>query len=354
MIFTAGLLAQGLVAQLPRIVVQGNGEPQVFTDLETAVAAAQIDDKLYLSGGTFPYTGGLVLDKRLHFIGAGIIPDSSQTTGVTTINAVVNNAPFHILTAASGSTFTGIRFTSQWDNSSNTSSVQFGTSTDNDAPTDLVFERCWFQRHVVLGAPGTSPAITNTVLDECVVLGWVVGESRTATISRSIVAPGYNAIAIVSFFAGGLLVENCVVLGTIQNTPGSIIRNSFIRTNGGYATYNCANCVLEHNATPNATIASSAPGAVLVDNLINVDGNTFFVSETDGFYAVTDDLHLSSGSPGQGHGTDGTDVGIYGTSSPYKPGGVPYNPHFRQADIAPATNANGELPVNIRVAAQPE
>jgi hypothetical protein len=50
--------------------------------------------------------------------------------------------------------------------------------------------------------------------------------------------------------------------------------------------------------------------------------------------------------------TDGTDVGIYGTASPYKPGGVPYNPHFRSATIAPATDPDGDLPVNIRVAAQ--
>jgi hypothetical protein len=346
------LITTTAFAQQPRIVVQGGGLPQVFTDFAEAVAAAQADDRLYFSGGTFPYTGGLVIDKPLHFIGAGIIPDSAQTTGVTTLNAINTNAPLYVLTEASGSTFTGVRFTSQWDNSSNTTSVQFGTSTDNDAPTGIVFQRCWFQRHLVLGAPGTVAAITNTILDECVVLGWLVGESRTATVTRCIVAPGFNAVAIVSFFAGGLLVENSVVLGTIQNTPGATVRNSFIRTSGGYATYNCSNCVLEHNITPNPTIASSAPGAVLVNNLINVDPATVFVSEDNGFYEVTDDLHMAAGSPGIAFSTDGTDLGIHGTSAPYKPGGVPYNPHFRGATIAPATNPNGELPVNIRVAAQ--
>ena len=67
----------------------------------------------------------------------------------------------------------------------------------------------------------------------------------------------------------------------------------------------------------------------------------------------SDDLHLLPGSPGVGAGSDGTDIGIYGTGSPWKPGNVPYNPHFRSANIAGATNPNGELPVNIRVAAQP-
>ncbi|MBL7983198.1 MAG: hypothetical protein JNL52_15460 [Flavobacteriales bacterium] len=355
LLFSAALLLSvGAQAQLQRIVLQGSGAPQVFTDLTSAVTAAQAGDKLYFSGGTFPYTGGLVIDKELHFIGAGIIPDSSQTTGVTTLNGVEVNQPLYILTAASGSTFTGIRFTrTQWDGSSNTTSVQFGNSIANDAPTGIVFQRCWFQRHLVLGYPNSPSANTNTIIDECVLKGQLIGENHTATVTRTIAANGFNTIAIVSFFAGGLQVENCVVLGTIQNTYGAIIRNSYIQTSGGYATFGCANCVLENNITPNATIASSAPGAVLSNNLEGVVQSTVFVSETNGFYEVTDDLHMAPGGPGIAIGTDGTDAGIYGTSSPYKPGGVPYNPHYRSAVIAPATNPNGDLPVNIRVAAQP-
>ena len=64
-------------------------------------------------------------------------------------------------------------------------------------------------------------------------------------------------------------------------------------------------------------------------------------------------MHLAPGSGGIGAADDGTDIGIYGSSSPYKPGNVPYNPHFRTATVAPATNPNGDLPVNIHVAAQP-
>ena len=347
------LFAGSMNAQTPRIVLQGSGAPQVFTDFASAVAAAADNDKLYLSGGTFPYTGGLVIDKPLHFIGAGIIPDSSQTTSVTTLNGVDVNEPLQITTSASGSTFTGIRFTrTQWDGSSNTTSVIFGTSNTNDAPLDVVFQRCWFQRHLVLGRAGSATVNTNTIIDECVLLGVLSGENHTATVTRSILATGFNQISVVSFFAGGLTVENCVVLGTIQNTYGATIRNSFIRTNGGYATYGCANCVLENNITPNATIASSAPGAVLTNNIENADLNSIFISETNGYYEVTDDLRMAPGSPGLAFSTDGTDLGIHGTSSPYKSGGVPYNPHFRSATIAPATNPDGALPVNIRVAAQ--
>ncbi len=337
-------------AQLPRIVVQGSGAPQVFMDFPAAVAAAQAGDKLYLSGGIFNYTGGLVIDKPLHFIGAGIIPDSSQTTGVTTLNGVEVNEPLYILTAASGSTFTGIRFTrASWDNLSNTTSVLFGTSVDNDAPTDIVFQRCWFQRHLALGHANTAAAATNTIIDECLFMGNLVGESHTATIKRSIFNQG-----IYSFWAGGLILENCVVMNGITNTYSAIIRNSYLRSgNNNYCTFGCNSCIIENTVTPNSYITSTSPGAVLTDNLELVVPATFFVAEANNYYEITDDIHLAPGSPGIGHGTDGTDVGIYGTSSPYKPGAVPYNPHFRTATIAPATNTNGELPVNIRVAAQP-
>ena len=55
---------------------------------------------------------------------------------------------------------------------------------------------------------------------------------------------------------------------------------------------------------------------------------------------------------GTGMGNDGTDVGIYGSGAPYKTGGAPYNPHFRQAQFDPITNWNGALPVQVRTAAQ--
>ena len=86
---------------------------------------------------------------------------------------------------------------------------------------------------------------------------------------------------------------------------------------------------------------------------MGVPAANIFVNEIDGNYQFSDDLHLAPGSGGIGGADDGTDIGIYGTASPYKPGNVPYNPHFRTAAIATSTNANGDLPVNIRVAAQP-
>lgn len=336
------------MAQLPRIVVQGSGTPEVFTELADAVAAAQAGDKLYLSGNNFPHPANLEIDKELHFIGAGVHPDSTQVTGTTTLTCASTAGPLRVLTTASGSTFTGIRFTTTSGENSGLA-IRYGVVDADDDPTDIVFQRCWFQGQVQLGT--STDAGGTTTFDECVFLGLLDGKGRSAVLTRCIIADAYNQITLTGL-AGASTVENCVVLGTTQTNSGVTIRNSFLRTNGGYASYACTNCVFQNNITPNELITASSPGAVITGNLTEVDLGTFFVAEDNGLYEVTDDLHMVAGSPGIGFGTDGTDVGIYGTASPYKPGAVPFNPHFRQATIAPSTNNNGGLPVNIRVAAQ--
>lgn len=348
-----GLFAGSAFSQLPRIVVEGNGAPQVFAQFADAVAAAQPNDKIYISGGTFTYPASLQIDKPLHVMGAGIHPDSTQVTGVTTLQQVGGTSaqPIRILTAASGSTFTGIRFVSI--NSLQSSyALQYGTTNADDDPADLVFQRCWFQGEVQLGFSTSNVIPTTTAFDECVFLGEIRGMSRSAVFTRCIIANGFNSISMTGL-AGSSAVENCVVLGTIQNNAGMSIRNSFLRTSGGYAAWNCANCTFQNNLTPSALVASNSAGAVLINNLVNVDPATVFVSETDGLYQISDNLHMAPGSPGLGFATDGNDIGIHGTASPYKPGAIPFNPHFRQATIAGGTNSNGELPVNIRIAAQP-
>lgn len=345
-------LAQSASAQQPRIVVEGASTLQVFTQIADAVAAAEANDKIYISGGTFNYPGGMLIDKPLHIIGAGIHPDSTQVTGVTTLQTTGSSTnPLRILTAASGSTFTGIRFVSL--NASQTAySLQYGDQSTNDDPADLVFQRCWFTGLVSMGSSSASAVATTTTFDECVFMGQLTGVGRGAVLTRCIVANGYNTITITGL-EGNSAIENCVVLGTIQTNSGISIRNSFLRTNSTYAATGCNNCTFQNNITPNATVATSSPGAVLINNLTSVNLSTVFVSETDGFYQITDDLHMAGGSPGAGFATDGGDIGIHGTASPYKPGAVPFNPHFRSATIAGGTNSSGELPVSIKVAAQP-
>ena len=333
----SALLATTAKAQLQRIVLQGGGAPQVFTDLGAAVTAAQSGDKLYLSGGVFNYTGSLVVDKTLHFIGAGIGPDSSSVTNTTSISPTT---AVQVFTAGSGSSFTGIRFLN---------TMQYGDGAANFSPTGIVFQRCEFISYAHLGAGST------TVIDECVFRFRFYGYDGQATVTRSIFSYGGTAThaPISAFTTGGLTMDHCtVLLGRITNSEDCTVANCIFTRTASEPLYQSSGAIVTNNLIAHGNIGGNMTPGATSGNVLGAVVADMFINETSGGFDWTDDLHLQPTSVGVGMATDGTDVGIYGTGSPYKPGAVPYNPHFRSADIAPATNPGGYLPVNIRVAAQ--
>lgn len=359
----AGLaLAAATYAQLPRIVVQGSGVPQVFTELTAAIAAAQPNDVLYCSAGSFTYTGGLEIDKPLHFIGAGIHPDSTAATGTTTFYRGGNVEPLRLLQSASGSTFTGIYFDNNGDGNSNFVMIEYGSEAANDQVGNILFQRCRFRTSTFNlaydhGATNPGPAMPGlvTTFDECIISAALYVGNRGVVATRCI----FDQAGTISFNNAGLTtVDHCVFLGSrLGDCYTAQVSNSiFTGNNHGNFSFFCGNC-------GGATVTNVLNGfdywaytgnstMTLVNSQQITDPSTLFVSESNNQYEFPDNLHLAPGSPALGYANDGTDAGIYGSSSPYKPGGVPYNPHFLQSTIAPATNSNGALPVNIKVAAQ--
>ncbi len=321
------------LAQLSRIVVQGSGAPQVFTDIGPAVAAAQPGDYVYLSGGSFANGGSpLIVDKPLNIVGAGMNPDSTGATGTTTLAVQLR-----ITTSASNSSFTGLLISSD---------TQYGVLTDgsDDDPTNMVFQRCefgsQFQAHA--SPVGTT---SSSVFDECIFRAQLLSNGGTSsTLTRCI----FSGVGAVPNTLGNMVIRNSVLLfsggaglynGLYENCVFSVSVIS-----AGIATFN--NCLFIDAGLPAGTVTGSG-------NLFNQTANAIFVGETNGSYQFTDDLHLAVGSPGNNAGTDGTDIGLYGSLSPYKPGAVPVNPHYQVANIANATDIDGNLPVSITVAAQP-
>jgi hypothetical protein len=342
----ACLLASVSHAQLQRIVLQGTGAPQVFTDLTIALAAAQPNDKLYFSGGSFVAPDGFTLNIPLHFIGAGIRPDSTNVTGATTITTANVVARFILTTGAGGSSFTGIDFDPATE-------FRYGNSLSDDDPVNVVFERCSFQTQLFsLGFEASAGSSSSSSFNECVFFGRLNGFGGAATIDRCVFGP--NSYSVQGFSPSGLIMRNSVLLnGLIANCDNALVQNCILTSTinppfyGGTGTQ-VANCMISYSS-----MFSDATGNVEINTIYDQLSTDIFVSETDNIYQFTDDLHLLPASPGNNAGNDGTDMGIYGTPSPSKPGNVPYNPHFRAAAIATSTNANGDLPVNIRVAAQP-
>ncbi|MEO8591304.1 MAG: hypothetical protein ABI432_18135 [Flavobacteriales bacterium] len=333
-----GLITAGAQAQLQRIVLQGSGAPQVFTDIAGAVAAAQSGDKLYFSGGTFTQTGDLVLDKTMHFIGAGIHPDSSNVTATTSINCT----NLRITTGASGSTFTGIAFNPSGQ-------TYYGLDDTDDDPTGIVFQRCEFKRGGIhLGNAGST---SSTTFDGCIMIATGTNQYMYGSTGETIIIRCILTNKLLSGFSRLFLKNSVIMSARLQNSDNCIVQNCVFNYNGA-PLWQVDGVQISNCLVTGATMFSNSGSSSETNNIYGVPAASIFVNDADGYYQYGDDVHLAAGSLGIGAGNDGTDIGLYGTHSPYKPGVIPYNPHYQQAAIDPATNWNGELPVQIRTAVQ--
>ncbi|MCO5275126.1 MAG: hypothetical protein M9900_09430 [Flavobacteriales bacterium] len=338
--------ATTLAAQLPRIVVDGQGAPMVFSDLGAAMLAAPANSNLYLSGGSFFVEGGFALSKPLHFIGAGMHPDSTNGTGATNI-CTTGSGKFALISGASGTSFTGIMFTNEAS-----PTISFGTFSGNQFVTDVDFLRCMFSNGVNLGVE--EPSGTTSSFTECIFHGTFAGYGGTSVVNRCIFdyTPGTGGM-ITIFRPTGLYMLNSVVLGgKLDHCLNASIANCVFTHMGG-AIWQSQDAQVSNCLFSDTLIFSNCTG-LEENNVFGIPADAIFVNELDGKYQFTDDLHLAGSSPGAGAGNDGTDIGIYGTDSPYKPGGVPHTPHYRRIEVATGTDASGNLPVNVRVAAQPD
>lgn len=336
------LLSGTAYGQPPRIVLQGAGAPQVFTTINAALAAAQPNDKLYFSGGTFSSPTQLVIDKPLHFIGAGINPDSTAVTGVTTLTTAAGDIV--ITTPAAGSTFTGMALSAAG------SQIYFGLTTADDDPTGIVFYRCRFLSETVLGR---NAGTTQTTFEECIFNHHIYGSSTGGTFNRCILDYQTATSSAINSFSP-LEISHCVFLGVqaFRNSGSAYMENS-ISVHGGAAVYQSSNSTVTNCLFTHTSLVSNSSGVISTNNQFGVVAASIFVNQLDLDYQFSDDLHMAVGSPGIAWANDGTDAGIYGSGTPYKPGNVPYNPHSSAAIIGNSTNANSELPVNITVIAQP-
>ena len=321
-----------------QFVVQ-NGTAQTFDDLNVAISAASAGDTIYLPGGGFTIPNQV--DKTLHWRGVGHYPDSTIATGATQITTY----NVYFTGDCDNSTFEGIYFQNN---------VIFGSNTDEC--TGVIIRRC--------RVGGTlSFRATNDISSGYPNLNFYVSESVLATLDAN---NGMNLrleknliFNIINDFYQSFFNHNSV---NIYNNS-SVIRNckscQFINNVFSYYTGidgNTANCNFQNNLFQGGNLPAyleasthsaknNISGITAADIYTNISHSNIYT------FSYDNDYHLKAGSPGIGAATDGTNMGIYGTSLPYKEGAVPYAPHIRTADIDNEA-VNDELGVQIKVAAQ--
>ena len=307
------------------IAVQNGGTPKFYSVLDSAIIKSQNGDTIYLSAGSYLISG--VLEKCLHIVGNGCNPDSTFATGVT----ILSN-----LSLGSGSS-----------NGSIIGTYISSTISIASNITGYTFSRCY-----LTGGLKADFNIDNFVIKEC----------KIGSYSNCSWCSGYNSI---NGSVSNIYLANNIIFNSIGSQGGVVKNNVFLQDCcSGYCTITSVNnCLVENNIVrctngfgSNSIFRNNINfGVNGVGSYGNQGSNNLYSGlPIDSIFVNTTslDLHLRSGSPYHNAGTDGTDIGIYGGAFPWKEGSVPSNPHFQTVKIAPKTDANGSLNVNIKVKAQ--
>ncbi len=306
-------------------IIKGN------TALATAYTAALSGDTLYLSGGTF--TPPSSFDKQLMIFGAGHYVDSTLATGKTFINGALTLRENADLFYLEGVELTG--------------NISF---TNNHAVNSVAIKRCKINGEINVLGDFSNPTTNLSLIGNVIVQGINLTNAQTALLSNNI---------IVKSFSGsyGNILSNNIILGYFWGSSmdylffgnNNTLNNNIIIWDGYNANVNGSGNTFNNNLyvepAPNYGVTPTA-----TDNYTGIAQTAIFVNQTGAAFDYTHNYHLQA--PATYIGTDGTEVGIYGGTFPYKEGAVPINPHIKIMNNATTTDANGDLQIQIEIEAQ--
>lgn len=288
--------------------------------LDDAVNSASPGEFIYLPGGTF--TLGVIINKSLNIIGAGMNPDSSLATGITIINSDLN-----ISQAASQSFFEGLKI--------------IGNVTTPDMILSCTFSRCsWNQFN---WAAGATPNPQGVIIQYSEIVNCYI----------------YNMNSGL-----GCMISNCI-LDFASDMSQSTFQNCDFLYHPGHQWANCHNtnfisCIFGSIyghpiqggsnvfSSYNVLLAGTEPGYLHSDSLVSSCLNIYANATCPTAYLPTSETAFQL-NPAVPLGFGNSPRGIFGGSDPWKMGAVPSNPHIYFKQIPQYTNTNGQLPVNIKV-----
>lgn len=327
-----------------KFAVQGASGSQFYSSIELAYTNASSGDTIYIPGGAFNLSGGLLtVDKEIHLVGVGHYPDSTQATNYSYLNGTIR-----LITGSDNSSVTGIYLNGY---------INLGSSSTSQDVDQITITRCNVD-NIQLGysVSANNSSSTGHLIQENVIRHMIyVNSTQNVLIQNNII------ISAITGFNGNILVKNNVFINSygcpgynINGTGGVFENNVFYADNygcSGSPIHYATSCTFTNNLF---AYPLTFPYGTNIDagNITGVNPSDIFVNHTGTTFEYNYDYHLSPASGGQNAGVDGTDIGIYGSSNPYKEGAVPFNPHIIEQMIDSQTNSNGEINVQIKVGAQ--
>lgn len=343
----------GVKAQAVIMLEHQTGGSEYFYDLSTAIINAQSGDYLYLPGGTFSIN--FPLHKGITIIGAGHYPDSTLATNQTIITGNIT-----IADSADALHLEGLYISGNIAHAQDINSQQ---RADN-----VIIRRCSFNSLTSLqngynqNAPDSCFSLNWQIVNNVVRADLQFGYLRSTTVKGNIVNGRMSGAWTGANIENNVFLYNSTTDQFMNDIRYSSIKNNIFMTEGSisYPAYACyaPACGSYGNTWMNNLFVTNAtnfnPGIAIADinNIFSVPSASIFQGYTAGAFSYNNNLHLNASCLGVNAGTDGTDMGIYGSSQPYKEGAVPLNPHIYFKNIGSTTNPNGTLNINIKVKAQ--
>lgn len=327
LLFLIVAIATSITANAQTIALHSSTGVQIIkgsTSLATAYSTAQNGDTLYLSGHTF--TPPAAFDKQLIIYGTGHYVDYTHATGKTFINGniiLTENADLFYIE--------GIEITG---------SVTFSY---NQSINNVTFKRCKINGLFHVEGNQTRPSTNLALIQNIFVNAVYLSNAQNTLVSNSI-------IQLNLAFAQGNFISNNIILFAPAFALHDVI-NSHVSNNifiGGALSQGSGNIYKNNLIVEASPLYGSYP--TIIGNYTNIPQSSIFVNQTGNAFNYTHDYHLKA--PTIYLGTDGTQVGIYGGTFPYKEGAVPLNPHIQTKNISPTTDENGNLQIQIQVSAQ--
>lgn len=324
-----------ILANLGKILVENpNGTTSLHLTFAAAVSAAQHGASIYLPAGN--WNENVTISKRLNIYGVGHYPNSSPVVpGTSQISSITftNNTD--------STTMQGL-IISSYLNLGNGSGVTI---------RNHYYLRCNFIGGVNLAVSG-SVDISNHVIKECIISSLI---ATNTTIPNNIIFTNCHLGIVGGLRGQNIYFTNCIFgnnnIFQNGNSRNLLIENSiFMRTSADHFTY------LESSIINNCIFFSSSVNwgsNAGEDNILTQNcAGTFENGNCTGF-SYTANYHLKSGSPGENAGTDGTDIGVYGGSAPFKDGGLPVIPNIKQFSVS-KNPVDGKIQVQATAISQTE
>lgn len=331
------------------IIVDHNGTPSVFKELDSAIAFASNGDEIYISGGTWTI-GNITINKRLSIYGAGHDPDSTTGTGRTHLNGDII-----FITGSQNSFLTGVYLNGE---------IVFGTSPTDDDCDNIHISRV--NTYNVRLSPWNN-------IDTSHSSGIVISES----ILRNVIYGGYSNVSVYNSciyrgigFLKSSFFENCffnysntssyspetrtpfIISGNLPTIYQSSFKENVFRdarwsssSSIGFDLYSrsCTYIKNAFNASPEVTSPTNS-------GFGNITGfkDTDFENYNGNFYLA--DLRIKTSSSASGIGDNNSDPGIEpGAVNGFKIGSLPINPSIRDKSIQVQNNS---LLLQVTVEAQ--